>query len=195
MASTSELQTIKNANPSFNIPGLDTSVGLQIAETSLISPQTLTGMSGIYYNEAQKIVVVYQDGVTLDGIDLTGLSVMVQADNVTVSNCAFDATSGSYAVKVYPGYANATIDHCAFDGLKLDRGFVDFIVAQGANTTITNSTFVNAPNDAIYIENGTVAHNVISGGGYNTGAHPDAIWIGKTTVSYTHLTLPTNREV
>ena len=84
-------------------------------------------------------------------------------------------------LKVYPGYANATIDHCSFDGLKLDRGFEDFIVSQGANTTITNSTFVNAPRDAIYIENGTVSHNAITGGGYNTGAHPDAIWIGKTT--------------
>jgi Ca2+-binding RTX toxin-like protein len=185
MASTSELQAIKDANPNFSIPGLDTGVGLQIAETSLKSPQTLTGTPGIYYSETQKIVVVYQDGITLSGIDLTGLSVMVQADNVTVSNCAFDATSGSFALKVYPGYANATIDHCSFDGLKLDRGFEDFIVSQGTNTTITNSTFVNAPRDAIYIENGTVSHNAISGGGYNTGAHPDAIWIGKTTGAVT----------
>jgi Ca2+-binding RTX toxin-like protein len=185
MASTSELQAIKDANPALSIPGLDTSVGLQIAETSLKSPQTLTGIPGVYYNASQHIVVVYQDGVTLSGLDLTGLSVMVQANNVTISNCAFDATNGSYAVKIYPGFANAVVDHCAFDGLKLDRGFEDFIVAQGANTTITNSTFVNAPSDGIYIENGTVAHNSITGGGYLTGAHPDAIWIGKTTGAVT----------
>jgi Ca2+-binding RTX toxin-like protein len=179
MASTSELAAIKNANPSLSIPGLDTSVGLQVA--SLASPQSLTNTSGIYYNPTQKIVVVYQDGITLSGIDLTGLSVMVQANNVTVSNCKFDGSAGTYALKVFAGYANATIDHCAFDGLKLDRGFEDFIVAQGVNTMITNNTFVDAPNDAIYIENGTVSHNAISGGGYRTGAHPDAIWIGKTT--------------
>ncbi len=181
MASMSELQAIKDANPTLSIPGLDTSVGLQIAEASLKSPQTLTGMPGVYYNASQHIVVVYQAGVELSGFDLTGLSVMVQANNVTISNCTFDATSGAYAIKIYPGYANAVVDHCEFDGLKLDRGFQDFIVAQGANTTITNSTFVDAPNDAIYIENGTIAHNSISGGGYYTGAHPDAIWIGKTT--------------
>jgi Ca2+-binding RTX toxin-like protein len=181
MASTSELQEIKNENPALSIPGLDTTLGLQVAETSLKSPQMLTGIPGVYYNSSQHIVVVYQNGVTLSGFDLTGLSVMVQASNVTISNCAFDATSGTYAVKIYPGYANAVVDHCAFDGLKLDRGFQDFIVAQGANTTITNSTFVNAPADGIYIESGTIAHNVITGGGYLTGAHPDAIWIGKTT--------------
>ena len=181
MATTSELQAIKNANPTLSIPGLDTSVGLQVAETSLKSPQALTGIPGVYYNASQHIVVVYQSGVTLSGFDLTGLSVMVQASNVTISNCAFDATSGSFAVKIYPGYANAVVDHCAFDGLKLDRSFQDFIVAQGANTTITNSTFVNAPADGIYIESGTIAHNTITGGGYLTGAHPDAIWIGKTT--------------
>jgi serralysin len=181
MASTSELQAIKNANPSFSIPGLDTNVGLAVAESSLKSPQTLNGLAGVYYNAASKTVVVYQDGVTLNGFDLTGLSVLVQASNVTVSNCKFDATAGSYALKVFPGFSNAVIDHCAFDGLKLDRAFEDFIVAQGSNTTITNSTFVNAPNDAIYVESGTVAHNAITGGGYQTGAHSDAIWVGKTT--------------
>jgi Ca2+-binding RTX toxin-like protein len=185
MASTSELQAIKSANPSFSIPGLDTNVGLVVDESSLKSPQTLTGVPGIYFNAATKTLVVYQNGVTLSGFDLTGLSVLVQANNVTVSNCKFDAAAGSYALKVFPGFANAVIDHCAFDGLKLDRAFEDFVVAQGSNTTITNSTFVNAPSDAIYIESGTIAHNVITGGGYRTGAHPDAIWIGKTTGAVT----------
>jgi hypothetical protein len=108
MATTSELQAIKNANPSFSIPGLDTSAGLQIAESNLKSPATLAEMTGVYYDPARNIVLVHGDGVTLSGIDLTGLTVMVQADNVTVSNCKFDATSGSYALKVFPGYSNAT---------------------------------------------------------------------------------------
>ena len=181
MATTSELWAIKNANPSFSIPGLDTSVGLAIAESSLKSPATLGDMPGVYYDPARHIAIVHADGVTLSGIDLTGVTVMVQADNVTVRNSKFDATSGSYALKVFPGYSNATIDHCAFDGLKLDRAFDDFIVAAGHNTTITNSKFVNAPRDAIYIESGTVAHNAITGAGYNTGGHSDAIWIGRTT--------------
>ena len=181
MASTSELQAIKNANPSFSIPGLDTNVGLAVAESSLQSPQTLTGTPGVYYNPTTKVIVVYQDGVTLNGLDLTGMSVMVQANNVTVSNCKFDASAGSYALKVFLGFSGAVIDHCVFDGLKLDRAFEDFVVSQGSGTAITNNTFVNAPSDAIYIESGTVEHNAITGGGYRTGAHPDAIWIGKTT--------------
>ena len=181
MATASELQAIKNANPSLSIPTLDTSAGLAIAPSSLKSPAILADMAGVYYDPARHIVLVHGDGVTLEGIDFTGLTVMVQANNVTVRNSAFDATSGSYALKVFPGYSNATIDHCAFDGLKLDRAFDDFIVAAGVNTTITNSRFVNAPRDAIYIESGTVAHNAITGAGYNTGGHSDAIWVGKTT--------------
>lgn len=181
MATTSELQAIKNANPSFSIPGLDTSAGLQVAQSSLKSPEVLADMPGIYYDSARHIVLVHGDGVTLEGIDFTGLTVMVQANNVTVRNSTFDSTNGSYALKVFPGYSNTTIDHCAFDGLKLDRAFDDFIVAAGLNTTITNSRFVNAPRDAIYIESGTVAHNAITGAGYGTGGHSDAIWIGKTT--------------
>src|SRR5262245_17051500 len=153
MATASELQAIKNANPDMDIAGLDSAVGLLTPVSSLTPAATLAGTPGIYYDASTRVMVIYHDGITLDGYDLRGLTVMVQADDVTIRNSAFDATSGTYALRVYSGFANAVIDHCSLDGLKLDRGFEDFLVAEGVNTTITNSTFVNAPNDGIYIEN------------------------------------------
>lgn len=181
MTPSDDVYTIKSNNPDFTIPGIDTSVGIQVPDSNLRSFQSLTSADGIYYNAALNVVVVFKDGADLSGIDFRGTSVMVQANNVSISNSKFDASSGLFAVKSYAGTANLLIDRCAFDGLKLDKLYSDFVIGEGANTTITNSSFVNAPADAIYIESGTVAGNYIAGGGYQSGAHADAIWVGKTT--------------
>ncbi|MBX9641706.1 MAG: hypothetical protein K2X97_18900, partial [Mycobacteriaceae bacterium] len=181
MTPSDDVYTIKSNNPDFTIPGIDTSVGIQVPDSNLRPFQSLTSADGIYYNAALNVVAVVKDGADLSGIDFRGTSVMVQANNVSISNSKFDASSGLFAVKSYAGTANLVIDRSAFDGLKLDKLYSDFVIGEGANTTITNSSFVNAPADAIYIESGTVAGNYIAGGGYQSGAHADAIWVGKTT--------------
>lgn len=144
-------------------------------------PASFNAADGVYFNKATNTFVVYKSGVTLDGVDFRGATVLVQANDVTLSNCRFDASAGTSAVVGYPGFSGLTVDRSTFDGLGLDKTYYDFIVAQGVNTTITNSVFRDAPSDAIYIENGRVAGNYIAGGGYQSGAHADAIWIGKTT--------------
>ena len=47
--------------------------------------------------------------------------------------------------------------------------------------TIENNSFINTPSHAINIDAGVVTGNYFSGGGYQTGAHADAIWVGATT--------------
>lgn len=181
MLVASDIAAIKTNNPGFTIPGIDTTVGLTVSESSLRSFRTLTFADGVYYNQALNVVTITKAGANLSGIDFTGTSVMVQANNVTISNSKFDASSGVFGLKVYAGFSNAVIDHCSFDGLKLNKSYADLVISEGLNTTIKNSSFVDVPSDAIYIENGTVAQNYVAGGGYLTGAHADGIWVGKTT--------------
>lgn len=144
--------------------------------TELASFRTLIGQAGIYYNASSRILVVTRDGMSLEGIDFRGVSVYVQANNVTLSNVRFDASQGEVGVRGVSGYANLTIDHATFDGLKLDKHYLP-VLATGTNTTVTNSLFVNLPSDAITLASGRITNNVIDGGGYATGAHADAIAI------------------
>ena len=138
----------------------------------LIFPKT----SGIYYNATLKTVVITKDGLKLDHIDFRGVTIYVQANNVTISNAMFDASTGSVAVREFDGYKNLTIDHATFNGLKLDKAFMP-ILATGSNTTVTNSLFHDLQSDGITIASGRIAGNLISGSGYQTGAHADAISI------------------
>ncbi|WP_407529898.1 M10 family metallopeptidase C-terminal domain-containing protein [Methylobacterium oryzisoli] len=163
------------------IPGIDSPVGYVAGATPLRSAATLNAADGVYVNKALNTVVIYKSGTTFDHVDFRGMTVFVQANDVTLKNSLFDARTGTAAVVGYPGYSGLTIDRSTFDGLKLNKYYLDFVLAQGTNTTITNNAFLNAPSDAIYIESGRVAGNYIAGGGYQVGAHADAIWIGKTT--------------
>ncbi|MGU3541281.1 calcium-binding protein, partial [Methylobacterium sp. A54F] len=51
------------------------------------------------------------------------------------------------------------------------------ILGLGTNTLVSNSRFVDLPSDGISIASGRITGNLISGGGYQTGAHADAIAI------------------
>lgn len=167
---------IAKANPYLgSLPGYSQAVGYD-GHTALRSFTTLTQQPGIYYNASSKTLVVSKDGTNLSNIDFRGVSVYVQANNVTLTNCTFDASVGSVAVRGMSGYANLTIDHCSFDGLKLDKSFLP-IYAMGTNTVVTNSSFKNAQSDVISIASGRIADNLIDGSGYQTGAHADAISI------------------
>ncbi|AWN35450.1 M10 family metallopeptidase C-terminal domain-containing protein [Methylobacterium radiodurans] len=176
------LDSITAANPALAaVARLAASLPAAPVTGGLRSVATLGAADGCYYNAALKTLVVYKAGVLLDGIDFRGVSVRVETNNVTVTRSAFDAAAGMAAITGVAGTSGLTVTNSTFDGLKLDRAYNDFIIAQGRNTTITGNRFLNAPSDAVYIESGTVANNYFSGGGYQTGAHADAIWVGKTT--------------
>ncbi|MFD0937837.1 calcium-binding protein, partial [Methylobacterium trifolii] len=174
------------ANPGLaGVADLAATAGFRGNAATLRAASSLTARDGVYYNRALNTVVIYQAGVTLDGVDFRGSNVLVQADNVTIRNALFDARTGMAAVNAAANTSGLTIDRSTFDGLKLDRTYADFVASFGRNTTMTNNAFLNAPSDAIYIENGRVANNYIAGGGYQTGAHADGIWIGRTTGAVT----------
>jgi Ca2+-binding RTX toxin-like protein len=142
---------------------------------------SLASFNGVYYNKSLNVIAITKDGVTLDGYDFRGVSINVQADDVTIRNSTFDASTGIYAINAFPGTKNLTVDYSTFDGLKLDKiGYADFITARGENTTLTHNAFLDAPSDGVVIQSGTISGNYFAGGGYATGAHADAIWIGAT---------------
>jgi Ca2+-binding RTX toxin-like protein len=178
---SSDLAAIARNNGLQNMAGIDAAVGTSLSKGQLKSFTTLKSTDGVYYNKALNTLAITKSGVTFDGYDFRGVSINVQADNVTIENSTFDASVGKYAINALPGTKNLTVDRSTFDGLKLDNiGYVDFIMSRGQNTVLTNNAFLNAPVDAIAIQSGTISGNYIAGGSYATGAHADAIWIGKT---------------
>ncbi|MFG5120284.1 M10 family metallopeptidase C-terminal domain-containing protein [Methylorubrum sp. POS3] len=177
----SDLAAIARNNGLQKVAGVDAAVGTSLSKGQLKSFTTLKSTDGVYYNKALNTLAITKSGVTFDGYDFRGVSINVQADNVTIKNSTFDASVGKYAINALTGTKNLTVDRSTFDGLKLDNiGYVDFIMSRGHNTVLTNNAFLDAPSDAIAIQSGTISGNYISGGSYATGAHADAIWIGKT---------------
>ncbi|CAO4157324.1 M10 family metallopeptidase C-terminal domain-containing protein [Methylorubrum extorquens] len=177
----SDLSFIAHNNGLNGVAGVDTPVGAPLSKAQLKSFSTLKATDGVYYNKAMNTLAITKSGVTLDGYDFRGVSINVQADNVTIKNSTFDAAVGNYAINAMPGTKNLTVDHSTFDGLKLDKiGYNVFVSSRGENTVLTNNAFLDAPTDAVQIQSGTISGNYFAGGAYAKGAHADAIWIGKT---------------
>lgn len=180
MIATTELRSIASQNALSTLPAAQGTVGATTATTSMQSFKSLDASDGVFYARSINTLAVTKAGAVFEGVDFSGVQVNVQADNVQFRNCHFDARVGAYGVNAFAGTSNLTIDHCTFDGLKLDRPYADFVTSRGANTVITNSAFINAPEDALAIVSGKISGNYISGGGFRTAAHSDAIYIGKT---------------
>ncbi len=184
MMSASQLALVRAAAPAIRIPGLDIPVGSPVASTASLKAVggiSTNSTSPVWYDALHKTVHISVAGAVLDGYDLRGVSVVVAANNATIRNCVFDAAAGYYTIRQLPGVGGMVVDHNTFDGGKVDRPLSDFVAAGAGKATITNNIFLNAPSDAVQISNGVVSGNYFSGGGYQTGAHADAIWVGATT--------------
>jgi serralysin len=186
MTTTAELRAFADKT-SIVVPTIDYQVGVP-AGTALKSFLTIgSTIPGVIYNPLTKTLHIKQDGVTLSGYNFGGVTVSVEANNVTLKNSAFDASHGVYSVIQAKGKAGLTVEHSSFDGLKLNKPFADFIHGGDGFVKIAYNSFKNAPSDAIQLKQGVVDHNFISGGGYATGAHADAISIdganGKITIT------------
>ncbi|MGU3541178.1 calcium-binding protein, partial [Methylobacterium sp. A54F] len=151
-------------SPSFSgLSDVAAGAGRSVAEAP-VSFRSLIGQPGYYYNAASNILVITQDGASLRNIDFRGTTVYVQANNVTLAQSLFDASSasaaGSVSVRGFAGYANLTIDHASFDGLKRDKAYQP-ILGLGTNTLVSNSRFVDLPSDGISIASGRITGNLI----------------------------------
>src|SRR6266852_2467722 len=177
MITNTQLSMIEQASPGINWPGISTLAGAQTTTTALKSWSTLptTGTSPVFYDAAHQRVIIQAAGTVLDGYDFRGVSITVNASNVTIKNSTFDDKVGYWAITETTGNNGLTVDHSTFTGTKVDHVYASFISTALGTATITNNSFLNAPSDAVQIGGGTISGNYFAGAGYATGAHADAI--------------------
>jgi hypothetical protein len=189
MATSAEIQMIRNADPGAILPGIDTPTGNPDPASSLMSYTQITQNakgSPYYYNPTNNIVYVTQAGAVLSGINFGSATLAIEANNVTVQDCTFTATASFWTIDQTPGYSGATIEDCTFQGSGSPTENNVWINA-GQSITIKDNSFLDSPGDAIDIEGGVVTGNYFSGAGFLPGAHADAIQIlaatGPTTIT------------
>ena len=183
MITSAEIQLIREADPGAILPGIDTPTGNLDPVSSLKSLATITQNSKgapYYYNPTNNTVVVTQNGAVLSGINFGSATLVLSANNVTVKDCTFTATTGFWGVYQGPSYSGATVENCTFTGSQSPTETNVWISAD-KTITIKDNTFLYSPTDAVDIEAGVVTGNYFSGAGYATGAHADAIYVGVST--------------
>ncbi len=188
MITAAQIQTIRDNNPGAVLPGIDTMTGNPYATSSLLDFTKITQNSSApyHYIPSKNQVVVTQAGAVLSGINFGDATVLVEANNVTIKDCTFTATTGFWAVGAGAGVSGTTVENCTFTGSKLPTEFNDWI-SSVLPITIKDNTFLNSPTDSIDIHSGTVTGNYFSGEGYGTGQHADTIYVtgstGPTTIT------------
>jgi hypothetical protein len=125
---------------------------------------------------------VKTDGFVIDGYDLRGCSVQVQANNVTIRNCLFNA-AGYHTIRQHPGYSGLIVALNTFDSEKANNQNTCFILANDPVIILQNKFFYLV-NDAMKIDGGGVIEkNYSHGGGYGSGGHSDICQVMNTTGS------------
>jgi hypothetical protein len=182
MYTSAELAMLRAVDNAATLPGIDTVTGNLYSSSSLLQLGQISILNNApyYYDAAINLIRVVKDGAVLKGINFGSATVQIMANNVTIENCTFTATTGWYSINQASGCSGAVIQNCTFNSLaKTDLKLAAFIVSRDA-ITIENNSFLNAPGDAVDIGAGTVSGNYFSGCGYNA-CHPDAIWVSDST--------------
>ncbi len=182
MITTAEMTMLRAADGNAPLPGIDTETGNQDSSTTLLQLNQLPILHGMpyYYNAALNTVTVLENGAVLNGINFGSATLDIRANNVTVENCSFTATSGWYSIDQEAGFSGATVKNCTFNSDCEALMNLAAFIGSTDNITIENNSFLNAPGDAVDIRGGTVTGNYFSGAGYSD-LHPDAIWVTAST--------------
>jgi len=170
--------TMMAPGSSITLNGSTFQVGLQSSPSSLKSPMADLPSGASMSGDA---VAVERAGTVLDGYDLRGLSVSVEADNVTIRNCLLNA-AGYHTVYQGPTASGLVVEFNTFDGEKANHPTNGDMVLAENEATIRNNEFFNLPADAVNVVGGVVEHNYFSGASYQKDAHADAISVHRTTV-------------
>jgi hypothetical protein len=182
MATNAQIEMLRALDPGVVIPGIDTPTGDPLATSQLESWTTLTTNSNapVFYSATDHAVVVEGNNVVLSGYNFSGTDVMVWGNNCTIENSTFnDQGSGFNVVTQEDTGSGMTVAGCTFNGG--DNVPVSFVASVAGYATITDNSFIDTPAHTITLSNGVVSGNYISGGGYMTGDHADAINVYDTT--------------
>ena len=182
MITAADIQAIRDAHPGAVLPGIDTMTGNPYATSSLLDVTKITqnSQAPYYFSPSTNTVYVNQAGAVLSGINFGNATVQINANakNVTIEDCTFTGTSSFWAVNDLA--SGATVENCTFTGSK-SPSEKNIWISSWQYITIENNSFLNSPQDAIAIQQGVVTGNYMSGEGWSTGAHADAIYVPGTT--------------
>jgi hypothetical protein len=183
MITAAEIQTIRDNDPGVVLPGIDTMTGNPYATSSLLDVTKISQntKAPYYYSPSANIVYVTQAGAVLSGINFGSATVFLEANNVTIKDCTFSDTTGFWGVSQPSGVSGATIENCTFTGSKSPTEKNDVWISSVLGITIEDNTFLNSPSDTVAIQQGVVTGNYMSGEGWATAAHGDAIYVPDTT--------------
>src|SRR3984957_5988171 len=183
MITAAEIQTIRDNDPGVVLPGIDTMTGNPYATSSLLDVTKISQntKAPYYYSPSANIVYVTQAGAVLSGINFGSATVFLEANNVTIKDYTFSDTTGFWGVSQPSGVSGATIENCTFTGSKSPTEKNDVWISSVLGITIEDNTFLNSPSDTIAIQQGVVTGNYMSGEGWATAAHGDAIYVPDTT--------------
>ena len=165
MITSAEIQLVRNANPGAVLPGIDTHTGNPLPASSLVNYTTITqNPSGApyFYSPSNNQVYVTQNGAVLSRINFGSATVTIEANNVTIKDSTFTATSSFWTISQAPGYSGATIEDSTFQGSGAPTEGNMWINATQM-ITIEDNTFLNSPTDAIDFAGGVVTGNYFSG--------------------------------
>ncbi len=177
---------LRAADPGAVLPGVDTAVGNPLAAGSLIPASQITRSSSapFWYDAVNNRVVVTQAGAVLSGINFGSATVFIEANNVTVKDCTFQAGGKEwYCIIQGTSCSGAVIEQNTFTGGSAANPLpLAAFITSTTKISVLGNSFVNAPSDAVDLQNGVVSGNYFSGAGFSSnGLHPDAIWVGATT--------------
>jgi Right handed beta helix region len=181
MITAAQIQTIRDNDPGAILPGIDTMTGNPYATSSLLDVTKISqnNKAPYYYSPSANIVYVTQAGAVLSGINFGSATVYIEANNVTIKDCTFSDTTGFWAIN-QPTASGAIVENCTFTGSKSPTE-KNVWISSALDITVKDNTFLNSPADTVAIQQGVVTGNYMSGEGYATLAHGDAIYVPDTT--------------
>ena len=179
MASTINQSTMTGTGSSVAMNGSTFHVGLQGGALKSVASGLPGGVS-----VSGNAIGINQAGAVLDGYDLRGYSVTVQANNVTIKNSLLNAT-GYHTINQTAKATGMVVEFNTFDGQKANGTINGDMVMSENSAIVRNNEFFNLPADGVNIAGGIVEHNYFSGASYHRGAHADAISVHRTVAPVT----------
>jgi hypothetical protein len=170
MAKPLDNAAFRGGNRTLTLLGTSFPVGPQI--TAFKAPGQSLPLSGTAY-------IADKPGAVIDGFDFRGHDVVIQADNVTVRNCLFNAIAYHTLNNQY-AKRGLVVEFNTFDGEKANNGNSDVVYSEAPDTIVRQNILLNLPSDAVNLAGGRIVQNAFSGACYATGAHADAVSIHKT---------------
>jgi hypothetical protein len=173
------------ARPDWNVAGVDYAVGVP-SGTSLADPSTID-MSGVSVDAGSHTVTIHGSNVTLSGYDFGldggwGIHIDSGAANITIKNSHFLVGGNAIVpINAASGSGDLTVSNNTVDGGGGSGDAVWALVNYNGSGTFTAkyNAFLNAPEDAIDFNAGTmttdVECNLFTNIGTSPGSHPDPV--------------------